>query len=256
MRNLNKFIAENNYEVITAGKYVVTVKKEEVTIRITRHGVNNYNVTFIKNDRRYSYKCQTQKEVISSIENDIAYHDSEIKEAANEMTLDEQLDTKEFKDLTVNRDDAQYKEECQEHERINFEYNQMVNNITKENEFAEFEKSLNETKEYKEVISANNAHMNNADRLQAAVSRTFGTNVTILNSNERYLLIRYDNGGSAEFATFIHDLDTIKLGHYFTAWGVDENDWSNEEYKKARDSAIADYYERCDINSVKILGGR
>lgn len=208
MRNLNKFIAENNYGVITAGKYVVTVKKEEVTIRITRHGVNNYNVTFIKNDRRYSYKCQTQKEVIETIKNDIAYHDSAAKETADE------------------------------------------------NEFAEFEKSLNETEEYKEVISANNAHMNSADRLQAAVSRTFGTDVTILNSNERYLLIRYDNGGSAEFATFIHDLDTIKLGHYFTAWGVDENDWSNEEYKKARDSAIADYYERCDINSVKILGGR
>lgn len=113
-----------------------------------------------------------------------------------------------------------------------------------ENEFAEFEKSLNETEEHKEVISANNAHMNNADRLQAAVSRGFGTDATILNSNERYVLIRYSKNGSAEFATLMHDWDSVYLGHYFTAWGVDVNDWGNEEFKKVRDRAIDDYYER------------
>lgn len=195
MRNLNKFIAENNYGVITAGKYVVTVKKEEVTIRITRHGVNNYNVTFIKNDRRYSYKCQSQKEVIETIKNDIAYHDSAAKETADE------------------------------------------------NEFAELEKSLNDTEEYKEVISARNAHMSNADRLQAAISRTFGAEVKILTSNERYLLIRYDHDGKTEFATFTHDWDSISLGHYFTA----------DEFSKARDSAIADYYERSEKDNLNIL---
>lgn len=116
--------------------------------------------------------------------------------------------------------------------------------MTNENEFSEFEKSLNETEEYKEVISANNAHMNNADRLQAAVSRGFGTDATILNSNERYVLIRYSKNGSAEFATLMHDLDSVYLGHYFTAWGVDVNDWGNKEFKKVRDRAIDDYYER------------
>ena len=48
----------------------------------------------------------------------------------NELTLDELLDTKEFKDLTVNYDDEQYKKDCLEHERINYEYNQMLNDIT------------------------------------------------------------------------------------------------------------------------------
>lgn len=251
MRNLNKFITGTDYLAYVNNGKVVTVEYENVIVKVIRDSVNKYEVTFNANDRTYSYKCHTQKEVIECIEYDIAYHDSEIKKAESEMTLDEQLDTKEFKDLTVNRDDAQYKEERQEHERINFEYNQMVNNITKENEFDEFEKGLNETEEYKEVISANNAHMNNADRLQAAISRTFGADVTVVTSNERYLLIRYDNNGSPEFATFTHDWDSIKLGHYFTA-----NDLSIEEFKKARDSAMADYYERSDINSLNILSRR
>ena len=162
----------------------------------------------------------------------------------NEMTLDEQLDTKEFKDLKVDRDDAEYKKERLEHERINLEYNQMVNEVTKENDFSEFEKPLNETEEFKEIISARNAHMTKIDRLQAAVNRAFGIDTTILNCNQRYVLVRYNKNGSAEFATLMHDWDSVYLGHYFTAWGVDVNDWTNEEFKKARDRAIADYHER------------
>lgn len=167
----------------------------------------------------------------------------------NEMTLDEQLDTKEFKDLTVDHDDAEYKKERLEHERINFEYNQMVNDLTKENDFTEFEKPLNETEEYKEVTSARNAHMSNADRLQAAISRTFGAEVKVLTSNERYLLIRYDHDGKTEFATFTHDWDSISLGNYFTA-----ND--KGEFEKARDSAIANYYERSEKDNINILSRR
>lgn len=196
MRNLNKFITGTSHNGYVTEGNVVTVEYENVIVKVIRDSVNKYEVTFNVNDRTYSYKCQSQKEVIECIEYDIAYHDSEIKKAASE------------------------------------------------NEFAEFEKSLNETEEYKEVTSANNAHMSNADRLQAAVSRAFGTDTTILNSNEKYVLIRYSKNGSAEFATFIHDWDSISLGHYFTVWGVDEYDWSNKKFKEVRDRAIEDYHVR------------
>lgn len=86
--------------------------------------------------------------------------------------------------------------------------------------------------------------MTNMDRLQATVNQAFGDDTTILRSNERYVLVRYSKGDSAEFATLMHDWDSVYLGHYFTAWGVDVNDWGNEEFKKVRDRAIDDYYER------------
>ena len=111
MRNLNKFITGTDYLAYVNNGNVVAVEYENVIVKVTRDSVNEYEVTFIRNDRTYSYKCHTQKEVIESIKNDIAYHDSAAKETANE------------------------------------------------NEFAEFEKSLNETEEFKEVISARNAHM-------------------------------------------------------------------------------------------------
>ena len=74
MINLNKFIAETNYlTYVTSGK-VATVEYEDVIIKVIRDNVNDYQVTFNRDDRTYSYKCQSQKEVIESIENDIAYH--------------------------------------------------------------------------------------------------------------------------------------------------------------------------------------
>ena len=86
--------------------------------------------------------------------------------------------------------------------------------------------------------------MNNMDRLQATVNQAFGSDTTILNSNDRYVLVRYNKNGNAEFATLIHNWDSVGLGHYFTAWGVDENDWGNKDFIKVRNRAIADYYER------------
>ena len=86
--------------------------------------------------------------------------------------------------------------------------------------------------------------MNNMDRLQATVNQAFGSDTTILNSNDRYVLVRYNKNGNAEFATLIHNWDSLALGHYFTAWGVDVNDWGNKDFIKVRNRAIADYYER------------
>ena len=78
MRNLNKFITGTNYrEYVTDGN-VAIVEYENVIVKVVRYSVNEYEVTFKRNDRTYSYKCQSQKEVIESIENDIAYHDSEV----------------------------------------------------------------------------------------------------------------------------------------------------------------------------------
>ena len=154
-------------------------------------------------------------------------------------------------EVTFNANDRTYSYNCQSQKEVIecIEYDiayhdSEIKKAESENEFAEFEKSLSETEEYKEVISVNNAHMSNADRLQAAVSRYFGINATILNSNERYVLIRYNKNGNAEFATLMHDWDSVYLGHYFTAWGVDEYDWGNEEFIKVRNRAIEDYYER------------
>ena len=79
MRNLNKFIAGTNYKAYVTEGNVATVEYENVSVKVVRDSVNEYEVTFNRDDRTYSYKCQTQKEVISSIENDIAYHDSGIK---------------------------------------------------------------------------------------------------------------------------------------------------------------------------------
>lgn len=85
-----------------------------------------------------------------------------------------------------------------------------------------------------------------ADRLQATVNKAYGDDTTILRSNDRYVLVRYSKGGSVEFATLLHDWDTVALGHYFTAWNVSADDYTNTEYKKARDKAIADYEERTE----------
>ena len=86
--------------------------------------------------------------------------------------------------------------------------------------------------------------MNNTDRLQATVNQAFGNDTTILRSNEKYVLVRYRKGYSTEFATLIHDWDGVYLGHYFIAWGVSVDDYSNVRYQEARERAIADYENR------------
>lgn len=86
--------------------------------------------------------------------------------------------------------------------------------------------------------------MTNMDRLQATVNQAFGEDTTILRSNERYVLVRYNKNGNAEFATLIHDWDSVALGRYFTAWSVSVDDYSNVHYQAVRDRAIADYENR------------
>ena len=82
------------------------------------------------------------------------------------------------------------------------------------------------------------------DRLQNTVNKAFGDDTTILKCNERYVLVRYSKGGNAEFATLMHNWDSVAVGHYFTAWGVAVNDYGNKEFKAVRDSAIKDYNNR------------
>ena len=82
MRNLNKFITGTNYKTYVTEGNVATVEYKNVIVKVVRDSVNEYEVTFNRNDRTYSYKCQSQKEVISIIENDVAYHDSEVREVA------------------------------------------------------------------------------------------------------------------------------------------------------------------------------
>lgn len=86
--------------------------------------------------------------------------------------------------------------------------------------------------------------MTKIDRLQKAVNKAFGDDTTILRSNDRYVLVRYSKGGNAEFATLIHNWDSVAVGHYFTAWGVAVDDYGNKEFKAVRDTAIRDYNNR------------
>lgn len=79
--------------------------------------------------------------------------------------------------------------------------------------------------------------MNKIDRLQNTVNKAFGNDTTILRSNERYVLVRYNKGGHIEYATLRHDWDRVGSGHYFTAW-------FDTDYKIARDNAISDYNNR------------
>lgn len=88
--------------------------------------------------------------------------------------------------------------------------------------------------------------MTKIDRLQATVNRAFGDDTTILKCNDRYVLVRYNKGGNAEFTTLIHDWDSVALGHYFTAWSVAVDDYSNVHFKAVRDRAIADYNNRIE----------
>ena len=85
MRNLNKFITGTDYKSYVTEGNVVTVEYENVIVKVVRDSVNEYEVTFKRNDRTYSYECQSQKEVISSIENDIAYHDSGVNNMSKQF---------------------------------------------------------------------------------------------------------------------------------------------------------------------------
>ena len=86
--------------------------------------------------------------------------------------------------------------------------------------------------------------MTKIDRLQKAVNKAFGDDTTILKCNERYVLVRYSKNGHVEFATLIHNWDSVAVGHYFTAWNVSADDYGNKEFKNVRNKAIADYNNR------------
>lgn len=213
MRKVKTFAKNNGWEYTVTEHEDVRIKKENIIVTFTKYSTTEYSmftehvkaIPCTNSPLMIERLYSNQGQCLENLDETI----EEILERAKKFITEENVATEES-----------------------------------ENEFAEFEKSLNETEEHKEVISANNAHMNKIDRLQAAVSRAFGTDATILNSNERYVLVRYSKGYSAEFATLMHDWDSVYLGHYFTAWGVDVSDWTNEEFKKTRDRAIADYNER------------
>ncbi len=81
--------------------------------------------------------------------------------------------------------------------------------------------------------------MNKMDSLQKAINDGLRTEVTILDSTDKYVLARYTKGDVTEYVTFQHDYKSVFQGHYFNTFGTHE--------AEARDNAWTDYRKRQNI---------